>query len=130
MAIWETLPLTDEPPHIRDYAEICRAAEKVVYSTTLQDVSTPRTRLERDFDVDAVRRLKADDERDLSVGGPELAARAFRAGLVDELNLLLAPVIVGGGKRSLPNDVRLQLELLAEQRFGSGFVHFRYRTTT
>jgi dihydrofolate reductase len=126
MAIWETLPLADQPAHIRDYAEIWRAAEKVVYSTTLQSVSTPRTRLERDFDVDTVRRLKAADQHDLAVGGPELAAHAFRAGLVDELHLLLAPVIVGGGKQCLPDDVRLRLELLDERRFENGVVHLHY----
>jgi dihydrofolate reductase len=126
MAIWETLPLADQPPHIRDFAEIWRAAEKVVYTTTLQSVSTPRTRLERDFDVDAVRRLKADDQHDLALGGAELAAHAFRAGLVDELHLLLAPVIVGGGKQCLPDDVRLRLELLDERRFENGVVHLHY----
>jgi dihydrofolate reductase len=126
MAIWETLPLADQPPHIRDFAEIWRAAEKVVYSTTLQSVSTPRTRLERDFDVDAVRRLKADDQHDLALGGAELAAHAFRAGLVDELHLLLAPVVVGGGKQCLPDDVRLRLELLDERRFENGVVHLHY----
>jgi dihydrofolate reductase len=126
MAIWETLPLADQPAHIRDYAEIWRAAAKIVYSRTLQSVSTPRTRLERDFDVDAVRRLKADAQHDLAVGGPELSAHAFRAGLVDELHLLLAPVIVGGGKQCLPDDVRLQLELLDERRFENGVVHLHY----
>jgi dihydrofolate reductase len=126
MAIWETLPLADQPPHIRDFAEIWRAAEKVVYTTTLQSVSTPRTRLERDFDVDAVRRLKAADQPDLAVGGAELAAHAFRAGLVDELHLLLAPVIVGGGKQCLPDDVRLRLELLDQRRFENGVVHLHY----
>jgi dihydrofolate reductase len=126
MAIWETLPLADQPAHIRDYAEIWRAAEKIVYSTTLRSVSTPRTRLERDFDVDAVRRLKAADQHDLAVGGAELAAHAFRAGLVDELHLLLAPVTVGGGKQSLPDDVRLRLELLDERRFENGVVHLHY----
>ena len=127
MAIWDTLPLAEQPSHIRGYAEIWRAADKVVYSKTLQDVSTARTRIERDFDADAVSRLKAEAEHDLAVGGPDLAAHAFHAGLVDELNLLLAPVIVGGGKQSLPNDVRLRLQLLSERRFDSGFVHLRYR---
>jgi dihydrofolate reductase len=126
MAFWETVRLEDQPSHIRDYAGIWRAAEKVVFSRTLDEVSTPRTRLERDFDVDAVRRLTAEAQQDLAVGGADLAAHAFRAGLVDELHLLLAPVIVGGGKQSLPDDVRLRLELLDERRFDNGVVHLHY----
>jgi dihydrofolate reductase len=128
LAIWETLPLDDQPEYIRDYAELWRNSDKIVYSRTLDAPSTPRTRIERDFDADAVRRLKGEAERDLAVGGAELAAQALRAGLVDELHLLLAPVLVGGGKRALPDDVRLPLDLVGERRFGSGFVHLHYRT--
>jgi dihydrofolate reductase len=107
-----------------------RAAVKVVYSRTLEAASSARTRIERDFDPDAVRRMKAADERDLTVGGPELAAHAVRAGLVDELRLLLVPIVVGGGRGFLPDNGRLGLELLDERRFGNGTVHLRYRTTT
>ncbi|HEV8163677.1 MAG TPA: dihydrofolate reductase family protein, partial [Actinomycetota bacterium] len=107
-----------------------QAADKIVYSTTLATPSTARTRIERAFDPEAVRELKAAADRDLLVGGPELAAQAFAAGLVDECHLFLAPIMVGGGKRSLPDHVRLQLELLDERRFGNGMVHLRYRTTT
>jgi dihydrofolate reductase len=128
LAVWETLPLDDQPGYIRDYAELWRNSDKIVYSRTLDAPSTPRTRIERDFDADAVRRIKGEAERDLAVGGAELAAQALRAGLVDELHLLLAPVLVGGGKRALPDDVRLPLELVGERRFGSGFVHLHYRT--
>jgi dihydrofolate reductase len=128
LAIWETVPLDDQPEYIRDYAELWRNSDKIVYSRTLDAPSTPRTRIERDFDADAVRRLKGEAERDLAVGGAELAAQALRAGLVDELHLLLAPVLVGGGKRALPDDVRLPLDLVGERRFGSGFVHLHYRT--
>ena len=128
LAVWETLPLDDQPGYIRDYAELWRNSDKIVYSRTLDAPSTPRTRIERDFDADAVRRLKDEAERDLAVGGAELAAEAFRAGLVDELHLLLAPVLVGGGKRALPDDVRLPLELVGERGFGRGFVHLHYRT--
>jgi dihydrofolate reductase len=126
MTAWETLPLAEQPPFLRDFAEGWRAAEKIVYSRTLEAVSSTRTRIERDFDPEAVRRLKASAERDLTVGGAELAAHAFAAGLVDELRLLLAPVVVGGGKRALPDGVRLKLELVEERRFASGMVHLRY----
>jgi dihydrofolate reductase len=123
---WETM---DTPAQSvgRDFAEIWRAADKVVYSTTLEAVPTARTRLERRFDADAVRELKAAAERDLSIGGPHLAAAALRAGLVDECQLYLSPVVVGGGTRALPDGVRAPLELLGEHRFGSGVVHLRYR---
>ena len=129
MVYWETIALADQPPFIQDFAEIWQAADKIVYSTTLERVSTARTRIERAFDPEAVRRAKASQARDLSVGGPELAARAFAAGLVDECHLFVTPIVLGGGKRSLP-DVRLELELLAERRFGNGMVHLRYRTRT
>jgi dihydrofolate reductase len=129
MAGWETDPaLADQSPLMRDFAEIWQAADKIVYSRTLQAVSTARTRIERDFDPEAVRQTKALAGRDLIVGGPELAARAFEAGLVDECHLFVAPVVVGGGKRSLPDNVRLELELLDERRFGSGMVYLYYRT--
>jgi dihydrofolate reductase len=130
MVAWETIRLADQPPFMRDFAEIWRAADKIVYSTTLETVSSARTRIERDFDPEAVRQLKAAAGRDLTVGGPDLAAQAFQAGLVDECHLFVTPIVVRGGKQSLPNHVRLQLELLDERRFGNGVVHLRYRTTT
>ena len=112
---------------MQDFAEIWQAADKIVYSKTLEGVSTARTRIERDFDAEAVRKLKAAARRDLSVGGAELAAQAIAAGLVDDYHLLVVPVVVGGGKRALPDGVRLELELLDERRFTSGGVHLRYR---
>jgi dihydrofolate reductase len=129
MAYWETAhALPDQPPFVRDFAETWQAADKIVYSKTLETAATARTRIERDFDPETVRQLKASAERDITVGGPNLAAQAIRAGLVDELQLFVAPVVVGGGKQSLPDDVRLELELLDERRFGSGVVYLRYRT--
>ncbi len=130
MAAWETVDFADQPAHIRDFAEIWRSADKIVYSRTLEAVSSSRTRLERDFDPEAVRELKAAAERDLSVGGPELAAHAFRAGLIDECWLVVAPVVVGGGRRAFPSDVRLKLDLLDERRFGNGMVHVRYQVAS
>ena len=130
MAAWEDPSVAEQSPVLRDFAAVWKAAEKVVYSRTLGTASTARTRIERDFDPDAVRRLKKEAERDLSVSGPELAAHAFRAGLVDELHLFLAPVVVGGGKRMLPDGVRLELELVDERRFGSGMVYLAYRTVS
>ena len=128
MAYWETADaIADQPPVIRDYAEIWQAADKIVYSKTLERVSSARTRIERDFDPEAVGRLKAAAGPDLSVGGADLAAQAIKAGLVDELHLFVTPVVVGGGKQSLPSDVRLELELVDERRFGSGVVYLRYR---
>jgi dihydrofolate reductase len=128
MVAWETMPLGDQPPVVRDFAEIWRAADKVVYSKTLQTVSSARTRTERDFDAEAVRRMKVTARRDISVGGPNLAAQAIEAGLVDECHLYFTPIVVGGGTRSLPNDVRVKLELLDESRFGNGVVHLHYRS--
>jgi dihydrofolate reductase len=128
MALWETAGGPDQPPFAREFAEIWRAADKVVYSKTLETVSTARTRIERDFDPEAVRQLKATAARDLTVGGPGLAGQALAAGLVDECQLFVAPVVVGGGIRALPDGVRLDLELLDERRFGSGTVYLRYRT--
>jgi len=128
MAVWETDPtLAAASPFTQDFAAIWQAADKIVYSRTLETVSTARTRLERDFDPKAVRQLKATTRRDILIGGPALAAHAFRAGLVDECHLFLAPIVVGGGKRSLPDHVRLELELLEERRFGNGMVHLHYR---
>ena len=115
---------------MHDYAEIWRSAYKTVYSRTLETVSSERTRIERSFDPDAVRQTKGAADRDISVGGPGLAAQAIRAGLVDEIHLFLAPIVVGGGNRALPDDVRVPLELLDERRFGSGMVHLNYRTTS
>ncbi|MGH3020510.1 MAG: dihydrofolate reductase family protein, partial [Gaiellaceae bacterium] len=111
-------------------AEIWQAADKIVYSTTLETVASARTRIERDFDPEAVRQLKAPAGRDLLVGGPDLAAQAIWAGLVDEFHLLVAPVVVGGGKQSLPDRLRVKLELLDERCFGSGVVYLHYRTGT
>ncbi len=129
MVGWETDPtLADQSPLMRDFAEIWQAADKVVYSRTLEAVSTSKTRIERDFDPEAVRRMKGSVGRDLAVGGADLAAQAFGAGLVDECHLFVAPVVVGGGKRSLPGGVRVRLELLDERRFGGGMVYLHYRT--
>jgi dihydrofolate reductase len=126
---WETDPtLAATSPVMRDFAEMWQVAEKVVYSTTLKTTSTARTRLERRFDARAVRQMKATATTDILVGGPGLAAHAFEAGLVDELQLFLAPVVVGRGKRGLPNS-RLGLELVDERRFTHGMVHLRYQVT-
>ena len=129
LMVWETDPnLADESPLLRDFAEIWQAADKIVYSKTLQAVSTRKTRLERDFNPTVIRKLKESVAQDILIGGPELAAHAFRAGLIDECHLFLTPIIVGGGKPALPDNVRLSLELLEERRFGSGVVYLRYRT--
>jgi dihydrofolate reductase len=129
MAFWEKADtLADEPPQFRDFAEIWQAAEKVVYSRSLDAVTTARTRLEREFDPEAVRRLKARAERDIGVGGPHLAAEAIRAGLVDEYHLFVNPVVVGGGNRALADGVHVNLELLDEHLFRNGVVYLRYRT--
>jgi dihydrofolate reductase len=111
---------------VQDFAAIWRRADKVVYSTTLKRPRTPRTRIERSFEPEAVAQLKAASEADLSVGGPGLAARALAAGLVDELHLLVVPLVVGGGTAALPDGLRLPLELVGEQRFASGVVHLQY----
>ncbi len=130
MVYWETAPTLDQPSFIQDYAEIWRAAHKIVYSTTLEGAASARTRIERAFDPATVSRMKAAAERDISVGGPGLAARAIEAGLIDELHLLVVPVTVGGGTKAFPDDVRLRLELLDERRFDSGIVHLHYRAST
>jgi dihydrofolate reductase len=129
MSAWESDDLlVGQPYFAQDFARIWRAADKVVYSRTLAAVSTPRTSIERSFEPDAVRRMKASAERDITVGGPELAAHALRAGLVDECHLFVVPAVVGGGTQSMPDKVRLDLELLDERRFGNGTVYLRYRT--
>ena len=129
MVFWETAGGdTDDSAVLRDYAQLWRAADKVVYSRTLDAVSSARTRIERDFDPEAVRRLKAEADSDITVGGPELAGRALAAGLVDEIRLFLHPISVGGGKRALPSGVRLPLELVDERRFRSGVVQLHYVT--
>jgi dihydrofolate reductase len=128
MRFWESPPdLPGRPAFVRDFAEIWKAADKIVYSKTLTTVSSARTRIERAFDRDAVQKLKETATADLSVGGAELAAQAIEAGVVDEYRLLLVPVVVGGGRRSLPDDVRLDLELLDERRFHNGTVYLQYR---
>jgi dihydrofolate reductase len=127
MTFWETArAITDQPAVMRDYAEIWRAAEKIVYSRTLQRPSSERTRIERTFDPAAIKHLKEASVRDITIGGAELAGEAMAAGLVNECHLFLNPVIVGGGKRALPDDVHCQLKLLAEHRFENGVVYLRY----
>ena len=129
MVGWETDPtLAEHSPLMRDFAEIWRAADKIVYSSTLETVSTASTRIERDFDPESVRQIKAQSGRDITVSGPDLAAHAWRAGLGDECQLFVAPIVVGGGKRSLPNDVRVRLELLEERRFEGGMLYLHYHT--
>jgi dihydrofolate reductase len=128
MAVWQDDDwLADEPQLLHDYARVWRAAEKVVYSTTLQSVSTPRTRLERTFDPAAVRQLVDGADREVGIGGPTLAAAALHAGLVDEVSVFVVPVVVGGGTPWLPAGVRLGLDLVEERRFTGGVVLLRYR---
>jgi dihydrofolate reductase len=128
MVFWETASASGgSSAVIRDFAVIWRATDKIVYSRTLQTVSSARTRIERDFDPDAIRRLKEASEADITIGGAELAGHAIAAGLVDECHLFLGPVVVGGGKRALPANIRAQLELIDERRFQRGFVHLHYR---
>ncbi|HSL27727.1 MAG TPA: dihydrofolate reductase family protein [Anaerolineales bacterium] len=130
MRVWETDPnLAAESPLRRDFAEVWQAADKIVYSRTLETISTRRTQLERTFDPDAIRQLKEAVEQDILIGGPELAAHALRSGVLDECHLFVVPIIVGGGKSALPDKVRLELELLEERRFGNGIVFLRYRTS-
>ena len=131
MAVWETNPALAEQSHLTaDFANAWRAADKVVYSTTLTAVSTASTRLEHRFDPDAVQALKSETTGNLTIGGAMLAARAFEAGLVDECQLFVWPMILGGGKPALPAGVRTDLELLDEHRFGNGVIHLRYRVAT
>jgi dihydrofolate reductase len=129
MRVWQTPDVMPGlTPDMQDFAQIWQAADKIVYSRTLESVSTPKTRLEREFEPQAVRGLKAQLPHDISVEGPNLAAQAIRAGLVDEYHLLVVPIILGSGKRILTGDVRVELDLLEERRFGSGWVYLRYRT--
>jgi dihydrofolate reductase len=125
MVYWESA--TNSSEAAREYAEIWRAAEKVVYSRTLQSATSARTRIWRTFEPDAIQRLKESSAADLSIGGADLAGQALNGGLVDECHLIIAPIVVGGGKQALPNDLQLRLELLDERRFASGFVHLHYR---
>ena len=127
MSVWETMDTRDEPPVIQDYARIWQGADKVVYSTTLDTPSTPKTRLERQFVPETVRDLKKHNDRDISIGGPTLAAHALKAGLVDECQLFINPVAVGGGLRFLPDGLKAQLELVDQRRFGNGVAYLRYR---
>jgi len=129
LVAWETMDTgPDQDPITRDFAQIWQAADKVVYSRTLASVASARTRIEREFDPEAVRRMKAEAERDLSIGGAELAGQAIRAGLVDDCHLLLSPIVVGGGQPALPDGVRWELELVDERRFANGVVHLHYRS--
>src|SRR3954447_10267865 len=125
MVAWETME--DEHPVMRDFAQLWRAAEKVVYSRTLEPPASARTRIERDFDADTVRALKESAQADIGIGGAELAGQAIEAGLVDECHLILVPVLVGGGKRAFPGGVRADLELLDQRDFAGGAVYLRYR---
>ncbi len=134
MAVWE-MPEVIPPdvipggtPAMRDFARTWQAANKIVYSKSLETVSTPKTRLEREFDPRAVRDLKGQSPHDVSVGGATLAAQAIRTGLVDEIQLLVVPIVIGGGKRVLPSNVRVELDLLDERRFANGMVYLRYHT--
>ena len=129
MLVWETDPnLAAQSALMRDFAEIWQDANKTVYSRTLETISTRKTQLEQTFDPEAIRQLKAASEHDILIGGPELAAHAFRAGLIDECHLFLVPILVGGGKSALPDNMRLEFELLEERRFRNGTVYLRYRT--
>ena len=131
LAYWDDPPALDEQPYcVQEFAEIWQAADKVVYSRTLEAARTARTRIERNFDPEAIRQLKAQSDRDVAVGGPDLAAQAIRAGLVDDYQMFVVPVVVGAGKQSLPRDGRIELELLDQRRFRSGTVFLHYRTRT
>ena len=129
MMVWETDPnLAADSPLMRDFAEVWQAANKIVYSKTLETVSTRKTQIERNFNPEAIKQLKKTAQQAISIGGPELAAHAFRAGLIDECHLFLVPILVGGGKSALPDNMRLEFELLEERRFRNGTVYLRYRT--
>jgi dihydrofolate reductase len=131
MVYWETAQaLADLRPCSREFTEIWQAADKIVYSESLNTVSSAKTRIERRFDPRAIQRMKSTEERDITVSGPNLAAQAFKAGLVDEYQLFLTPVVLGAGKPSLPNDLRVECELLSERRFRSGVVFLHYRIAT
>jgi dihydrofolate reductase len=129
MSAWETLGThSDEPAYIREFGELWRASEKIVYSTTLDSVAAAHTRVERAFEPDLIRRMKGDLAGDISISGPTLAAQAIAAGLVDEYQLFVVPVVVGGGTRCLPDGIRLDLQLVDEHRFDNGMVYVSYRT--
>ena len=129
MVGWENADaFAKQNPVMQDFAKIWQGAKKIVYSKTLETAASARTRIERDFDPQAVREMKRTKEHDMSVGGPELAAQAFQAGLVDECQLFIAPIMVGGGKHTLPSNLRLRLELLEQHHFGNGMIYLRYRT--
>jgi len=129
MKAWETDPhLPKSSPLTQDFAEIWQSVNKIVYSNTLEKAITRKTQIRQHFDPKEIEHLKASAEQDIYIGGPELAASAFRAGLIDECQLFLIPMIVGGGKPALPDNVRLELELLEERRFGNGTIFLRYRT--
>jgi dihydrofolate reductase len=131
LVAWESPEMdVGQPPFIADYAKIWRAADKIVYSRSLKSVSSKRTRIEREFDPDMIRRLKATAEGDISVGGPDLAGQALRAGLIDEVHLFLNPIVVGAGNALLPDGFRQPLELLDTRRFANGVEYLRYATTT
>jgi dihydrofolate reductase len=128
MMVWETDPnLAADSPLMQDFAQAWQAADKIVYSKTLASTSTRKTKIERNFDPEAIKQLKKTAQHDISIGGPELAAHAFQSGLIDECHLFLTPIIVGGGKPSLPDNVLLELELLAERRFSNGTVYLHYQ---
>jgi dihydrofolate reductase len=128
MVYWETANAGGDQPEVKqEFAQIWRAAEKIVYSRTLQAVSSAKTKIEREGDPDALRRLKESSGADITIGGPELAGQAMSAGLIDECHLLLNPIVLGGGKRALPDNLSMRLELLGERRFRSGVVHLHYR---
>jgi len=127
MRVWEDDDwLTDEPAVVREYAGLWRATDKIVYSSSLSDVSAARTTIQRTFDPEAVRRLMANSRSDLSIGGAGIAAEAFRYGLIDECVLLLYPVLVGGGKPALPRGISRNLELLDHYRFDNGVIYVRH----
>ncbi len=129
MSAWETLGAQgDEPAYIQEFGELWRASDKVIYSTTLDSVPAARTRIERAFEPDAVRRMKDEIVGDISIAGPTLAAQAIAAGLVDEYQLFVVPVIVGGGTRCLPDGIRLDLQLVSQRRFDNGTVYVSYRS--
>jgi dihydrofolate reductase len=127
MAVWETLQTSGQPSFIAEFADMWRAADKIVYSKTLASASTPRTRLEHGFDPESIRGMKTSAARDITIGGPNLAAQAFKAGLVDVCHLFVAPNLVGDGKRAFPSDVRVELVLQDERRFANGTVYLQYR---
>jgi len=128
MQVWETDPnLIEDSPITRDFAEIWQSADKIVFSRTLAVATTRNTQIERSFDPQVIRRLKAVGEHDILIGGPELASHAFRAGLIDEAHLFIAPIHLGGGKPALPGNLRLELDLLEERRFRNGTVYLKYR---